>query len=179
MIVYLVAAIEILLYLCAVPLHIAVCFQAGDSFSTSAAFSFFEGRFAKRRAFMRLERAEKKPPDAHKGISMPRKVRLILHILRHMDSISIKIHGNVSTSDAAATALICGCARSVEYALRPFFPGLMLDIFPDFTGEKFRTELYGMISLRSGQIIRAALKGALKNANRRITQWISIQSKAS
>ena len=179
MIVYWVAAIETLIYLSAIPLHIAIYIRATDGFAISAGFSLFEKRFARKRAFRRLGRAQKAKRNRPSGKSMPRKVRLIIHMLRHLKQIRIHFRGTLGLGDAASTALIYGSIQSLKYALHPFYPNLRLDILPDFNGEKSHAEIQGMISVHTGQIIYAALSGAVKNANRRVTQWISIRLKAS
>lgn len=179
MIVYLVAAIETLIYLSAIPLHIAIYIRTTDGFAVSAGFSLFEKRFAQRRAFRRLGRAQKAKRKRRSDKSMPRRVRLILHMLRHMEHISIHFKGAMCLGDAASTALIYGSIQSLRYTLHPFYPNLSLDILPDFNGEKSHVEIQGMISLHTGQIIYAALSGAVKNTNRRVKQWISIRLKAS
>ena len=64
----------------------------------------------------------------------------------------------------------CGCAGALEGTLEPFVPPgtLRLSLKPDFSMEKSDIQLYGMVSIRLGHIICAALIGAWNYIARRI-----------
>ena len=174
MIVYWVALLEFIFYLCAVPLHIAVYFRAGQDLKAAAAFAPFEKRYAQRRAAVRLTK-QNKPRKS----GAPKNVRLLLRMVLRLRRGRIRIYGRLSTGDAAGTSLLIGGIQAAECSLKPFIPDMRLRITPDFNASRSYAELEGMITLRSGQIILAAVSGAVKNTGRRITQWISIRSKAS
>ena len=177
MIVYWVALLETLVYLCAIPLHVAVFFHTENGIKVSAGFSLFEKRFAQKRAYRRLTKDNSKhPKDAH---AFPYHARLLIRILLRLRYGRIYVHGSFSTGDAAHTALIMGSINAIEYALRPFIPHMYLNISPNFNASISYARFDGMISLRSGQIILAAISGAMKNTGRRIAKWINIPSKAS
>ncbi|MBE5773574.1 MAG: DUF2953 domain-containing protein [Clostridiales bacterium] len=176
MIVYWVAALEILAYLVAVPLHLAVFLRTQGGMSASAGFSLFEARFARRSAMKKLGRdADAKKP----GGNASRKTRFILRLARDTRRLSLTVRGSFSTGDAASTALASGLIRASEASFAPFFGKLSLNLTPDFNASSSYADIQGMISLHLGQIIYATVYGAIKNTNRRITQWISIRSKAS
>ena len=177
MIVYWVALIEALFYLCAIPLHIAVYFRSGDGLRFSAGLAVFEGEYARRRAFRRLSKEKRPFEDMISGFT-PSRARLALDILPHPRVVSIRVNGSFSAGDAAVTAMLTGGIRALECAFRPLFADMVFRVTPDFNASRSYADLCGMISLRSGQIIYAALSGAVKNTNRRVTQWINIRSKA-
>lgn len=178
MIVYWVAVIETLLYACAVPLHIAVCLKAGQGLKASAGFALFEKRFAESRAAKRLSGCGRSGRGDGRT-RIPGSIRFLLRMLAPLRRSRIRVTGCVSAGDAAGTALFIGGIRAAECTLIPFFPELSFNIVPDFNASISYVDIDGMITLRSGQIIVAALSAALKNTSRRITQWISIRSKVS
>jgi len=178
MIVYWVALIQTAIYLCAVPMHVAIYFRTSGGFKLSAGFSVFEMRFARKRAIERIDKAPDKTENRHK-YSVPERAHFIVRTALHTHRIRLNIRGSFSTGDAAATALFYGSINALKHTLHPHFHQISIDIMPDFSSSRSYADLDGMISLRSGQIIRAALSGAVKNTTRRIKQWINTPSKAS
>ena len=174
MIVYWVALTEILFYLWMTPVHVAVYLQAGDGFRVSSGSALFEKRFARKRALSGGGRRRSKGRSA----SSFGRVKMILRTSSALSGAGIVLRGRFSAGDAAGTAVLSGMIGTVEAALRVFIPKTQFALTPDFASSRSYAEIYGMISLRSGQIIHAALSGAFKNTNRRISQWISTRLKA-
>ena len=79
-----------------------------------------------------------------------------------------------------ALALRRGGVRSIGHALRcATGRSVRLSLTPVFSADRLQAELSGMISLRAGHIMLAALLGVFEYASGRISQWTSIPSKAS
>ena len=91
----------------------------------------------------------------------------------------VGLDGTVGLSDAAATALICGAANSLDAALFAVTRRARISLRPDFAAASAHAELSGMISLRVGHIMLAALLGAWEYGLGRLKTWKSIPLKAS
>lgn len=91
-------------------------------------------------------------------------------MLKHTRLERLCAQGQVSGGDAARIALICGCASAIEGALSPFLPPkrLSLRLKANFSMEESDIVLSGMVSIRLGHIISAALIGAWNYFARRI-----------
>ena len=171
MIVYLVAAAQALYYLGAVPLCLAVCVQTRRGPRFAVGLSAFERRFALRSALRRIRSGQ---PGKRRRKGRSPSVWLY-RMLRHLRADEIRLRGTVCLGDAAATAMVCGGLRGLESALAGAAPRVRLRVDPVFQGAP-DVDIQGMIRVRTGQIIRAALRGALKTAKERIAQWTSAQS---
>ena len=181
MIVYWVAAAELLFYLSAVPLRMAFYLRAGNELRFGAGVGAFERRFARRRAWSHLmspqtRRSGKWRPKAR---HIPALFHLAWQFIRHLHIDQLSLQGRLSLGDAANTALLCGGLQALESALRPVCPQVHLSVHPAFNADAVHLELQGMISARSGQIMFAAVISVLDYANGRITQWIDTRLKAS
>ena len=165
MIVYLAAAAQALVYLAAVPLHLAVCLRTRDGLRYGVGFSAFERRFAQRAALRRLARGARRKAKPGKP-----PVRPPSGMLRRLRPEGILLRGRLCLGDAAATALACGALRSLEAGLRGAATVVRLRVAPDFSDTP-AAELQGMIRIRAGQIIYAAARGGIDDAKGRIAQW--------
>lgn len=169
MAVYLVAAGMLTLYLNAIPIKLAFALNIGEASGFAAGVSIFSGRSAIRSAFRRIGKPAKKPSKSklkplaalRSALRTPRRLSKSLRIE------SLSAVGSVCTSSAADTALICGGIGALNSALQPLLPSgaLYIDLTPDFSGIKSSVRISGMISMRLGQIMLAALIGAWNYRN--------------
>lgn len=176
MAVTLAAVAVLLFYLCAIPVKFALVVRIADAPGFGAGAAAFEGRFALRRAGKRA-RGEKKHLPWRKGErkiartdALPAALKAARYLMRHLRLEALRAWGSLSAGDAAQTALICGCAGALEGALSPCVPPgtVRLALQPDFSGGGNDLTLCGMVSLRAGHIILAALIGAWNYLLRRI-----------
>ena len=158
MLVTLVAALEALVYLNAVPLNLAVCLSGGDSLRFGAGLSLFERRTALRRAQRRSVKPRKRRRRGKPGMAR-RRLRAGLRFARQLRLEDARLTGRVCLGDAAATALVCGSIGALGSALKGPSPVVRLDVRPDFSGDP-GVELQGMLRARAGQIMLAAMKSA-------------------
>lgn len=175
MIVPLVTAAVAAFYLSAVPIRLAFSLRTGPDGGFGFGLAPFEARFARRRALKK----NIKPPG---NFSLPSKEALQAGqvALKHLHLESIRLEGVFGSGDAALTALVCGGADALGHTLRASTGrSVHLHLQPDFAAEKMHAELLGMISLRAGHIMLAALLGAFEYATGRFHQWTSTPSKAS
>lgn len=176
MAVALAAVAAFAFYFAAIPLKLALVVYI----TARPGFGFglfpFENRFALRRATQRALGERKHLPwkkaelDLEKRSVLPAAWRAGKYLLRHTELEKLHARGRVSTGDAAHTALICGCANMLEAALAPFAASnvVQLRLKPDFSSNESSVRLCGMISIRLGHIICAALIGAWNYVLRRI-----------
>ena len=184
MIVPFAAAGALIFYLSAVPLKIAFVLRAGEKFGFGVGVSAFEGRFARAAAEKNIGRKSRR---RSKKISLNRIVlKSILksarHILRHARLEAFSARGSVSLGDAALTALVCGAAGSVLAAVSaPAQARIECALQPDFSspGIALAGEVSGIVSLRAGHIMLAALIGAIDYGNGRLSQWTDTRLKTS
>ena len=158
MIVGLVALMEALFYLLAVPVHLAVRL---DGLRTGAGLSIFERRAARRRADRKLKTAS--------GGDIGPNPRRALQVLSRLRIDRAELTGRVALGDAAATALMCGALNGLARASGRRAGRLRVDVRPDFASEEVSVALSGMIRARTGQIILATLQVWIKEA----IPWIS------
>jgi len=187
MAVYLAAAAVLAFYLAAIPVKIAAIVEISSGVGFGAGLALFENRFARRRA---LRRALGQMPhlpwkkleiDAQKLAMLRALRRGAGHLLRHMHIEQLRLQGSIGTSDAARTALICGFANAAGNALRPAVRSGAVSIClqPDFSSVHLQARLCGMISLRLGHIMLAAILILFEYGNGRIQQWTNTRSKTS
>lgn len=159
-------------YLCAVPVKFALSVRIHSGARAGAAIAAFEGRWALRRAARRaLEapKARRSGPKLDLSCALPAALKALKYLFRHLKLETLRAEGAFGARDAAQTALICGCARAIKRALAPVSPPGMLRVRvePDFHGGGELT-LCGMISLRLGHIICAAILCAAEYILRRL-----------
>lgn len=178
-----VTAAVTLLYLSAIPIHIALRLRIGADSFFGLGVSAFEPRFALRQSLEKRRFGSRSPaflrklngPDALKSGFQSFK-----YASRHIRIERILLNGSFGSHDAALTALVCGGASAIGCALRGSFKRRVhISLRPDFSADSLRAELVGMISMRVGHIMLAALLGAFQYGSRRLKKWTSIPSKAS
>jgi len=170
MAVWLIAALEALIYLGAVPLHLAATARLDGAAAFGVGFSAFGGRAARRRAAEAMKRPRRKGRAAGRGA---------LRALRKLRPKRLALRGRVGLGDAAATALACGALESLGAALRGVAGTVSVRVRPAFDAQDITVELQGMISATAGQIMLAAARGGMEIITGRIAQWRSIPSKTS
>lgn len=183
MIVPLAAAAVALFYLNAIPVHLALCLRLGTNGGFGAGVSVFEPRFALRQA-RRRQGKEMKPPAFLKDVDWPAAIeagfRALQSLSGHIRVDRIRLFGYFGFGDAALTALVCGGLTALGTALRcASGRDVRLNLTPDFSGGPLRAELNGMISVRVGHIMLAALLGVYQYGTRRLKEWTSTPLKAS
>jgi len=167
-----------LFYLGAIPVNIVLRLNTESAKRFGFGISIFETRFAQRQS----EKIRSRPltfhlPDAE---LLPDLLHASLSVLKTLRPDELRLSGRFSAGDAAATALLCGLTDAVGQSLRcATGTNIHLHLSPDFSSPRFRAELSGIISVRTGHIIFAALAGALEYANRRLSPWTDIRLKAS
>lgn len=178
-----VTAAVTLFYLSAIPLHVALRLRLGPDSSFGFGISAFEPRFALRHA-MKQQNANVRIPPLLKKLdwraALKAASRSAKYASRHLRIDRIELRGIFGSDDAALTALICGGAMAAGNALRcATGREICFRLQPDFSGGPLRAELTGMISVRVGHIMLAALLGAYQYGSRRLKQWTSTPLKAS
>ena len=187
MAVYLAAAAVLAFYLAAIPVKIAAIVEISSGVGFGAGLALFENRFARRRA---LRRALGKIPhlpwkkleiDAKKLVMLRTLRRGARHLFKHARIEQLRLQGSIGTNDAARTALICGFANAAGDALRSVVRSCAVSIRlqPDFSNAQLQARLCGMISLRLGHIMLAAILILFEYGNGRIQQWINTRLKTS
>ena len=179
MAVYFAAAAVLLFYLCSIPIKFAVALRIHQGAAFGAGASVFEGRYALRGAHQRMLGEKKHLPwkkaelDINKTDALPALLHAARYALRHMRLERLCLEGTVGARDAAATALMCGLARSLQATLEPVAPpdAVRLTPLPDFSCDGSNLLFSEMISMTAGHIILAALIGAQHYVRRRLAPW--------
>ena len=149
----------ILLFLTAIPIKIAllICLRQGVHFS--AGIAPFSGRLALHRAKKHVLRKKKSPNPNRNTAAVWKMLRRLAGKL-HMEQL--RMEGSICASDAAATALFCGALQAMAGSIAPLLPPgrVHFSLRPDYSGNGPNAAFYGMLSIRAGHIIPAALQGA-------------------
>lgn len=169
----LVTAAVALFYLGAIPLQIAVCWRTGSGLGVGVAP--FENRFALRRA---QKHSPQKPMKLPKNIDLSAVLRAGKCLLRHLKLEGVRCTGEFGCDDAAVTALVCGGMNSLGCALRARSKKVLISLRPNFNAAQLQADVFGMISVRVGHIMLAALLGLIEISSGRLSQWKSTLSKA-
>lgn len=169
-----------LFYLGAIPFKFAFCLKIGAESGFHMGISIFESRFAVRKA-MQFSQNTFHTPAFLQNLSFKSAFfsakRMLRFLLRHLECFHLR--GMLSTGDAAMTAWICGSISSFGYTLCGITDQCFsLECTPDFSTGNFCMELHGMLSIRAGHIIIAALLGAFEYGSGRFKSWKNIPSKA-
>ena len=167
----------LLFYFAMIPLHFALIVRINGHTDFGAGLSAFEGRYALRSARMRACGEKKHWPwkavgmDLEKAGIIPAVFHTAVHLLRHARVERLCLEGRISLPDAAGTALLCGGAHVLLGMLAPFAAqnALRVRLQPDFTAAGSDVLFSGMVSIRTGHIILAALIGAWNYMIRRIS----------
>ena len=168
----LVTTLVSLFYLGAVPIRIAVRYRSGTSLGVGVAP--FEERFALRHALKPLKLPAAKP----KASDFPSILRCIRCLVKHIRLESVSLSGSFGCDDAALTALVCGGVNSIGCIFRTRSKSVFISLRPDFNASSLRADVSGMISVRVGHIILAALLALLEYSSGRLKTWTSTPSKA-
>lgn len=168
MLVFIAAGAVFLMYFSAIPIKLALILRISDHPGFGAGASVFEGRYALNSARLRSLGLKKHLPwkktemDLKKSAILSAFLKSGRYLLKHTRLEHLRAEGRVSSPDAARTALICGCAQSLEGALIPCTPpgAVRLRLEPDFSSGVSDVFLCGMVSVRAGHIMLAALIGA-------------------
>ena len=173
MAVFLAAFAVFAFYLAAIPIKLALCMRISTRPGFGTGMSIFTG-WPALKAANRRSSGERKRKRRFKSVplnALPSAAMSLRFLLRHAHPEFLSAEGRISASDAAATALICGCAQSLHATLLPILPPgrLRLHIDADFTGDRSDVLLQGMVSLRAGHIILAALISAWNYSIRSIS----------
>lgn len=178
-----VTAAVTIFYLGAIPLHIALRLRIGTEPFFGFGVSAFESRFALRQSLEKRHFGGH-APAVFKNLNTLDALKCGLRALRyaaeHVRMERICLEGRFGSDDAALTALVCGSATALGNALRcATGHEIRFALQPDFGDGPVRAELVGMISIRVGHIMLAALLGAFQYGSRRFKKWTDIPSKAS
>lgn len=189
MAVWIAAAVVFSVYLCAVPVYIALCIRLPDPLQTGTGVSLFFSGIALRAAGKRAAHNGKdKTLGASRGSPSPREKaggfhlhalpaawRLYRSLSRHICFEEVTVTGRVSAADAAGTAMICGSANILQNALAAAGSKVVcLRVAPDFSSGKSELNITGMLSIRVGHIILAPISHMKEIKN----LWKSTRSKA-
>lgn len=167
-------------YLSAIPIHIALRLHVGTDSFFGFGVSAFEPRFALRQSLQKRSFKGRRTSFKKENLSdiLKSVIRFLKYAVRHTRIERISLNGRFGSGDAALTAIVCGSAASVGCALRGVScKRIRIHLNPDFSADTFRAELVGMISIRAGHIMLAALLGAYQYGSRRLKKWTSIPSK--
>lgn len=162
--IFIIAVIESLFYILAIPVNVAVRL---DGLRFGSGVAAFDAVAARHRALAALAGKNRKRRGGQSFSN-------IWPILRRLRFERVELTGRVSLGDAARTALLCGALNGLGRGLRARADRLRVDVRPDFSDAP-RFELRGMVCARTGQIMLAAIR-ARKG---RFFSWTSIPSKAS
>lgn len=166
-----VASALTLFYIAAIPVHIVFRLKTGANEPFQVGISLFEPRFVL-----------KPVPRKKKNFSPPKEFHPLDTLsaakaaLRHLKIDQIRLDGEFGSGDAALTALICGGISALSCMAAKH---ASLKLIPDFCADCLQIDLTGMISMRIGHIMTAALLGAFQYGSRRFKAWTSIPLKAS
>ena len=165
-----VAAVMTLLYIAVIPVHIVFRLQTDAEKIFRIGISIFRPNLALKPA--RHKNKNFKPP---KVLHPPDALSAAKTALRRIKIEQICLDGEFGSGDAASTALICGGISAISCM---FSKRTALRLTPDFSADRLRIDLTGMISMRFGHIMTAALLGAFQYGLRRFKAWTSIPLKA-
>lgn len=185
MTVRIAAAVVIFAYICALPVYIALFAQFRDSTKIGAGFSVWIPQIAvrtaeKRALESRVRGATRRRTPREKGgfsvAALPAAWTLLRSLAKHVRIEDLSVTGSVCASDAARTALLCGCAWSARNALSACGATVpYISLVPDFSCGTSDIRVVGMISIRVGHIILATIP----HMKELINLWKSTRSKAS
>jgi len=170
MLVYLVALVQSLAYLGAVPVCAAFRLDIGDDVRLGVGLAAFERRFALRRAERRLTAPARRRRRGGTGL---------WRAARRLHGADIHLSGALGLGDAAATAMACGLLRAATPALAARAGRVRVDVRPLFDAAGPRVALEGMIRARAGQVITALAASQIDQLSRRFSRWTSTRLKAS
>lgn len=168
---FVVAALTAGFYMLQIPLKAAFCARAGERVGAALGVRPFAGRAALQAARKRLEngRPKKKPGQKRKKKPSPALLWAIgRRLLPHAHLEEVRAQGEIGLSDAAATALAVGCLQALLRGVGAAANARVIwRVQPQFQAQCLRGEISGIVSMRVGHIIFAALAGVIENSRRR------------
>ena len=148
MLVYAVAAVQLLVYLWAIPIHLAIRVDGGGGLRFGAGLSAFDRRAAGLRAARRLSQHDRQS-NADFG--------RILRIIRRLTVNRLILEGRLGTGDAALTALACGALTALARGVGTRAARCRVAVKPEFPAERPAIALRVAVSFRAGPLVRALL----------------------
>jgi hypothetical protein len=162
MVVYVWTAFLMLFYAANLPLQLVVDADTGRDQPLRVGLGVF--------VVPRQLKAASRRPGAMRLSQTSRRasLRALFYLLRH-----IEFRGELALSagDAALTAILSG-------AVLALFRG-RVRVLPDFSAGRLRARFYGMVSVKPGHIMGAALVWAQIAISGRVQTWKTIRSRAS
>ena len=167
MTVFFASAAVLLFTIGAVPVQFALMLRLGARTGFGAGISIFGGRFALKSADARALGIKKHLPWKRDALDLEQQQALKAawhagkYLARHVHPEHLECRGSIALSDAAQTALLCGCANSLGAALKPLLKDKVhLNLQPDFSAACSDALFCCIVSLRLGHIMFSALTGA-------------------
>ena len=177
------AVLVFLFYFASVPVELALKLRTQPQLDFGAGIGIFEGRFALRQAEKRMIGEKKRFPWGEFYMDAEKKpiFKALKYLFRHLKIENLSVSGSIGLPDAAATALVCGCAQAACGAILPlgWAEKISLKLSPDFSGGGSDVHISGMVSVAAGHIICTALLCAVYLAEGRFEQWKSTRLKIS
>ena len=152
---YLAAAVMLSIYAYNLPVVIAFIWK---KHRFAAGIGAFYGQSALKRAERQL--GKEKPRKKTKRKRVKRAVSICIRLIHDISFEHFSARLLVGTGDAAKTAEICGGLTALGHVLRTRAREGYLDIRPDFSGRVLEGEVKVVISLRAGDMARAAFRYA-------------------
>ena len=149
---YIAAAIMTGIYMYNLPLMIALMWRE-QGFGVGV--GILEPAYALKAARSRIINGKKRSPGRKRKPGMTLKMIRTLRI----EYFSARLY--IGTGDAAATALLCGAARSLAGVLAGAARQSITDIRPEFSGSCLRGEAAIVFSVTAGKMLRAVLSHAV------------------
>ena len=170
--VYIAAALQALIYLWAVPIHLAFRVDGANGLRFGVGLAAFDRSLAARRS--KVQTAARSKSEAG-----GRDKRLALKALMNMKLSSASLTGRLGLGDAALTALGCGTLTILARILAARAERSRVELRPDFASAELRISLQGMLCARAGQIMLALLRAKSEHSKGSVRAWKDIPSKIS
>ena len=153
---YLAAAVMLSVYAYNLPIVIAFIWK---KHRFAAGIGAFYGHNALKRAEKQL--GSGKPLKKTKMKRVKRTVSICIRLIHDITFEYFSARLLVGAGDAAKTAQICGGLTAIGHILSKRAREGGVDIRPDFSGRALEGEVKAVISLRAGDMARAAVKYAM------------------
>ena len=168
---FVVAALAAGFCMLQIPLKVAFCVRADERVGAALGVRPFAGYSAMKAARMRLENGKPKKKPKKKRNQKPNLGLLWAvgrRLLAHVRLEEMRAQGEMGLSDAAVTALAVGCLQALLRAVGAATGAQVVwHVQPQFQAQCLRGEISGIVSMRVGHIILAALAGVIENSRRR------------
>lgn len=184
MAVYLTTAAAALFYALNLPIRFAFTLNIGDENLLRVGVGLFQARYIIEKRFeLSGEKARatyQKVNQNRSGSVMRAGLGSARHFIRHARFPDARMSIRLGVGDAALTALICGTFQILLQALN--MSGVIrlpARVTPDFSHQRLTLSAGGMVHVRLGHIIGAALVFVRELVSGRIKQWTDIQLRVS